>query len=116
MDIAALPIEQINRLEVPLEQNQGSIHLMIALTPCSGVSISDLCVCPLADPGEKEQIRERYVSIANSDSLKYILMIVIIMHKASLHMIVGSLSSRLHKDECKSFLFSTLQHNCFKIR
>lgn len=60
VDIAALPIEQINRLEVPLEQNQGSIHLMIALTPCLGVSISDLCVCPLADPGEREQIRERY--------------------------------------------------------
>lgn len=67
MDIAALPSEQINRLEVPLEQNQGSIHMIITLTPCSGVSISDLCVCPLADPGEREQIREKYVSIASSD-------------------------------------------------
>ncbi|XP_063781795.1 multiple C2 and transmembrane domain-containing protein 2 isoform X2 [Pseudophryne corroboree] len=60
VDLAGLPSEQINRLEVPLENNQGSIHLMIALTPCTGVSISDLCVCPLADPGEKEQIEERY--------------------------------------------------------
>ncbi|XP_075063809.1 multiple C2 and transmembrane domain-containing protein 2 isoform X1 [Mixophyes fleayi] len=60
VDIAGLPSEQTSRLEVPLEHNQGSIHLMIALTPCTGVSISDLCVCPLADPGEKEQIRDRY--------------------------------------------------------
>ncbi|KAM9312681.1 multiple C2 and transmembrane domain-containing protein 2 [Gastrophryne carolinensis] len=60
VDIAALPSELINRLEVPLEQNQGSIHMMITLTPCTGVSVSDLCVCPLADSEEREQIRERY--------------------------------------------------------
>nr|DBA31955.1 TPA: hypothetical protein GDO54_007709 [Pyxicephalus adspersus] len=70
VDIAALPSEQINRLEVPLEQNQGSIHMMIALTPCTGVSISDLCVCPLADPGEKEQIRERYCLKNSFQNLK----------------------------------------------
>ncbi|XP_073424860.1 multiple C2 and transmembrane domain-containing protein 2 isoform X1 [Dendrobates tinctorius] len=60
VDIAGLPIEHINRLEVPLESNHGSIHLMVVLTPCLGVSISDLCVCPLADPGEREQMQERY--------------------------------------------------------
>ncbi|XP_068131240.1 multiple C2 and transmembrane domain-containing protein 2 [Hyperolius riggenbachi] len=70
VDIAALPIEQIHRLEVPLEQNHGSIHLMIALTPCTGVSISDLCVCPLADPGEKEQISERYCLKNSFQNLK----------------------------------------------
>ncbi|XP_069841073.1 multiple C2 and transmembrane domain-containing protein 2 isoform X2 [Dendropsophus ebraccatus] len=60
VDIAGMPIEQVNRLEVPMESNQGSIHLLIVITPCSGVSISDLCVCPLADPMEKEQMQERY--------------------------------------------------------
>ncbi|KAM5171326.1 multiple C2 and transmembrane domain-containing protein 2 [Mantella aurantiaca] len=70
VDIAALPSEQINRLEVPLEQNQGSIHIMITLTPCSGVSISDLCVCPLADPGEREQIREKYCLKNSFQNLK----------------------------------------------
>ncbi|KAM8972753.1 multiple C2 and transmembrane domain-containing protein 2 isoform 2-T2 [Pelodytes ibericus] len=60
VDIAGLPIKQNNRLEVPLEKNQGSIHIIITLTPCTGVTISDLCVCPLADPSERAQIRERY--------------------------------------------------------
>ncbi|XP_053319213.1 multiple C2 and transmembrane domain-containing protein 2 [Spea bombifrons] len=60
VDIAALPLQKINRLELPLGNNQGSIHMMITLTPCTGVTISDLCVCPLADPSEQMQIEERY--------------------------------------------------------
>lgn len=70
VDIAGMPIEQVNRLEVPLESNQGSIHLLIVITPCSGVSISDLCVCPLADPGEREQVRERYCLKNSFQNLK----------------------------------------------
>ncbi|KAG8440694.1 hypothetical protein GDO86_006441 [Hymenochirus boettgeri] len=60
VDIAGLPYEQMNRMKLPLENNQGSIHMIIALVPCDGVSISDLCVCPLADPVERMQINERY--------------------------------------------------------
>ncbi|XP_073509418.1 multiple C2 and transmembrane domain-containing protein 2 [Phyllobates terribilis] len=70
VDIAGLPIEHINRLEVPLESHQGSIHLLMVLTPCSGVSISDLCVCPLADAGEREQMRERYCLKNSFQNLK----------------------------------------------
>lgn len=70
VDIAGMPIEQVNRLEVPLESNQGSIHLLMVITPCSGVSISDLCVCPLADPGEREQVRERYCLKNSFQNLK----------------------------------------------
>uniref|UniRef100_A0A8C5LZ91 Multiple C2 and transmembrane domain-containing protein 2 n=1 Tax=Leptobrachium leishanense TaxID=445787 RepID=A0A8C5LZ91_9ANUR len=60
VDIAGLPTHQANRLEVPLENNHGSVHLIITITPSCGVTISDLCVCPLADASEKAQIRERY--------------------------------------------------------
>ncbi|XP_053573600.1 multiple C2 and transmembrane domain-containing protein 2 [Bombina bombina] len=60
VEIAGLPIGQTSRMEVPLDNNQGSIHLMITLTPCVGVTISDICVCPLADPVEKEEINSRY--------------------------------------------------------
>ncbi|XP_056427838.1 multiple C2 and transmembrane domain-containing protein 2 [Hyla sarda] len=70
VDIAGMPIEHINRLEVPMESNQGSIHLMIVLTPCTGVSISDLCVCPLADTSEREQLRERYCIKNSFQNLK----------------------------------------------
>nr|KAF6410944.1 multiple C2 and transmembrane domain containing 2 [Rousettus aegyptiacus] len=34
--------------------------MLVTLTPCAGVSISDLCVCPLADPSERKQIAQRY--------------------------------------------------------
>ncbi|XP_027426899.1 multiple C2 and transmembrane domain-containing protein 2 isoform X2 [Zalophus californianus] len=60
VDIAALPLKQANCLELPLESCLGALLMLITLTPCAGVSISDLCVCPLADPGERKQIAQRY--------------------------------------------------------
>ncbi|XP_068954611.1 multiple C2 and transmembrane domain-containing protein 2 isoform X1 [Petaurus breviceps papuanus] len=60
VDIAALPLKQDNCLELPLENRLGSLLILITLTPCSGVSVSDLCVCPLADPSERKQISQRY--------------------------------------------------------
>lgn len=62
VDIAALPLKQANCLELPLESCLGALLMLITLTPCAGVSVSDLCVCPLADPGERKQIAQRYVS------------------------------------------------------
>ncbi|XP_062060526.1 multiple C2 and transmembrane domain-containing protein 2 isoform X2 [Lepus europaeus] len=60
VDISALPLKQDNCLELPLDNCVGALLLLITLTPCAGVSISDLCVCPLADPSEREQITQRY--------------------------------------------------------
>ncbi|XP_038602199.1 multiple C2 and transmembrane domain-containing protein 2 isoform X2 [Tachyglossus aculeatus] len=60
VDIAVLPLKQANCLELPLENQLGSLLMLITLTPCSGVSISDLCVCPLADPSERKQISQQY--------------------------------------------------------
>uniref|UniRef100_A0A5F9DPE0 Multiple C2 and transmembrane domain-containing protein 2 n=1 Tax=Oryctolagus cuniculus TaxID=9986 RepID=A0A5F9DPE0_RABIT len=60
VDISALPLKQDNCLELPLDNCVGALLLLITLTPCAGVSISDLCVCPLADPSEREQIAQRY--------------------------------------------------------
>ncbi|XP_040825006.1 multiple C2 and transmembrane domain-containing protein 2 isoform X2 [Ochotona curzoniae] len=60
VDISSLPLKQDNCLELPLESCSGALLLLITLTPCAGVSISDLCVCPLADPSEREQIARRY--------------------------------------------------------
>uniref|UniRef100_A0A7N4P923 Multiple C2 and transmembrane domain-containing protein 2 n=1 Tax=Sarcophilus harrisii TaxID=9305 RepID=A0A7N4P923_SARHA len=60
VDIAALPLKQDNCLELPLENRLGSLLMLITLTPCSGVSVSDLCVCPLADPSERKQISQRF--------------------------------------------------------
>ncbi|TFK13142.1 inositol hexakisphosphate and diphosphoinositol-pentakisphosphate kinase 2 [Platysternon megacephalum] len=60
VDITALPSKQTNVLELPMEKHLGSLLMLIAVTPCSGVSISDLCVCPLGDPSERKQISQRY--------------------------------------------------------
>ncbi|KFW63154.1 Multiple C2 and transmembrane domain-containing protein 2, partial [Pygoscelis adeliae] len=60
VDITALPTKQTNCLELPLEKHPGSLLMLIAVAPCTGVSISDLCVCPLGDPSERQQISQRY--------------------------------------------------------
>ncbi|KFP88450.1 Multiple C2 and transmembrane domain-containing protein 2, partial [Apaloderma vittatum] len=60
VDIAALPTKQTNCLELPLEKHPGSLLMLITVAPCTGVSISDLCVCPLGDPSERQQISQRY--------------------------------------------------------
>ncbi|XP_019493392.1 PREDICTED: multiple C2 and transmembrane domain-containing protein 2 [Hipposideros armiger] len=60
VDIAALPLRQVNFLELPLDSCPGSLLTLVTLTPCAGVSISDLCVCPLADSSERKQVVQRY--------------------------------------------------------
>ncbi|XP_038169350.1 multiple C2 and transmembrane domain-containing protein 2 [Arvicola amphibius] len=60
VDISALPLKQDNCLELPLDSCLGALLMLITLTPCTGVSISDLCVCPLEDPSERKQISQRY--------------------------------------------------------
>ncbi|XP_064932722.1 multiple C2 and transmembrane domain-containing protein 2 isoform X2 [Columba livia] len=65
VDITALPMKQTNCLELPLEKHPGSLLMLVAVAPCTGVSISDLCVCPLGDPSERQQIAQHY-SIKNS--------------------------------------------------
>ncbi|XP_051062450.1 multiple C2 and transmembrane domain-containing protein 2 [Phodopus roborovskii] len=67
VDISALPLKQDNCLELPLESCLGALIMLITVTPCIGVSISDLCVCPLEDPSERKQISQRY---AFQNSLK----------------------------------------------
>ncbi|XP_054417861.1 multiple C2 and transmembrane domain-containing protein 2 isoform X1 [Pteronotus mesoamericanus] len=65
VDIAALPLKQSNCLELPLDSCLGALLMLITLTPSVGVSVSDLCVCPLADPSERKQMDQRY-SLQNS--------------------------------------------------
>ncbi|XP_050005084.1 multiple C2 and transmembrane domain-containing protein 2 isoform X1 [Alexandromys fortis] len=60
VDISGLPLKQDNCLELPLDSCLGALLMLITLTPCTGVSISDLCVCPLEDPSERKQISQRY--------------------------------------------------------
>uniref|UniRef100_A0A0K8RXL5 Multiple C2 and transmembrane domain-containing protein 2 n=1 Tax=Crotalus horridus TaxID=35024 RepID=A0A0K8RXL5_CROHD len=65
VDVGGLSDKQANRLELPLEKQPGFLVMVISIAPCLGVSISDLCVCPLGDPNERKQIFQRY-SLRNS--------------------------------------------------
>ncbi|KAH0620072.1 hypothetical protein JD844_014646 [Phrynosoma platyrhinos] len=60
VDVMALPGEQTSYLELPLEKQPGSLLIAISVAPCLGVSISDVCVCPLGNPNERKQISQRY--------------------------------------------------------
>nr|XP_056721692.1 multiple C2 and transmembrane domain-containing protein 2 isoform X2 [Euleptes europaea] len=60
VDIVALPDKWANRLELALEKQPGSLLVVVSVAPCSGVSISDLCISPLGDPNERKQISQRY--------------------------------------------------------
>uniref|UniRef100_A0A670ZIC2 Multiple C2 and transmembrane domain containing 2 n=1 Tax=Pseudonaja textilis TaxID=8673 RepID=A0A670ZIC2_PSETE len=65
VDVGGLSEKQANFLELPLEKQPGFLMMVISVAPCLGVSISDLCVCPLGDPSERKQIVQRY-SFRNS--------------------------------------------------
>nr|XP_014342392.1 PREDICTED: multiple C2 and transmembrane domain-containing protein 2 [Latimeria chalumnae] len=60
VDLTTLPHEQKNRLELPLENSQGSVLVLVTVNACTEVSISDLYACPLEDPTEREQMVQRY--------------------------------------------------------
>uniref|UniRef100_A0ACB8E756 Multiple C2 and transmembrane domain-containing protein 2 n=1 Tax=Sphaerodactylus townsendi TaxID=933632 RepID=A0ACB8E756_9SAUR len=65
VDVGALPGKRANRLELALEKQPGSLLVVVSVAPCSGVSVSDLCISPLGDPNERKQISQRY-SLWNS--------------------------------------------------
>ncbi|MBN3312360.1 MCTP2 protein, partial [Atractosteus spatula] len=41
-------------------ESRGKVVFLVSLTPCTGVSIGDLCAPPLEEPAERTQILERY--------------------------------------------------------
>ncbi|XP_078468681.1 multiple C2 and transmembrane domain-containing protein 1 isoform X2 [Lampetra fluviatilis] len=59
-ELATLTKEQTHRLEVPLEEGEGSLLLLLTLTASSAVAITDLCASPLGDAGERRSVVQRY--------------------------------------------------------
>uniref|UniRef100_A0A4W3H6V7 Multiple C2 and transmembrane domain containing 2 n=1 Tax=Callorhinchus milii TaxID=7868 RepID=A0A4W3H6V7_CALMI len=60
VDLVMLPKGQINHLELPLENEQGSLLLLVTLKVFTGIAISDLCASPLDDVNERKQIIQSY--------------------------------------------------------
>ncbi|XP_072244239.1 multiple C2 and transmembrane domain-containing protein 1 isoform X4 [Leuresthes tenuis] len=60
IDLSLLSKEQTYKLDLPLEESEGVLVLLVTLTASAAVSISDLSVNILDDPHERHQIMQRY--------------------------------------------------------
>uniref|UniRef100_A0AAY4AI48 C2 domain-containing protein n=1 Tax=Denticeps clupeoides TaxID=299321 RepID=A0AAY4AI48_9TELE len=65
IDLSQLPKEQTHRLDLPLDEGEGSLVLLVTLTASAAVSIADLSVNMLDDPHERHEITQRYVSVCS---------------------------------------------------
>lgn len=61
VDLSTLSKEQTHKLELPLEEGEGWLVLLVTLTASAAVTISDLSVSSLEDQKEREEILKRYV-------------------------------------------------------
>ncbi|XP_028270927.1 multiple C2 and transmembrane domain-containing protein 1 [Parambassis ranga] len=60
IDLSLLSKEHTHKLDLPLEEGEGLLVLLVTLTASAAVSISDLSVNMLDDPHERHQIMQRY--------------------------------------------------------
>ncbi|NWT83052.1 MCTP1 protein, partial [Lanius ludovicianus] len=60
VDLSTLSKEQTHKLEMPLEEGEGYLVLLVTLTASAAVTISDLSINSLDDQKEREEILKRY--------------------------------------------------------
>ncbi|XP_045560272.1 multiple C2 and transmembrane domain-containing protein 1 isoform X9 [Salmo salar] len=70
IDLSPLSKEHTHKLDVPLEEGEGMLVLLVTLTGAAAVSISDLSVNILDDPHERHQILQRYSVLRSFHNLK----------------------------------------------
>ncbi|KAL1256767.1 hypothetical protein QQF64_012312, partial [Cirrhinus molitorella] len=60
IDLTRLPVKQRQLYTYELDPNKGKLVFLVTLTPCSGVSISDIQSSPLDNPKTFEEMQEKY--------------------------------------------------------
>ncbi|KAL2294714.1 hypothetical protein Nmel_008457 [Mimus melanotis] len=60
IDLSTLSKEQTHKLDMPLEEGEGYLVLLVTLTASAAVTISDLSINSLEDQKEREEILKRY--------------------------------------------------------
>ncbi|XP_027136890.1 multiple C2 and transmembrane domain-containing protein 1 isoform X3 [Larimichthys crocea] len=70
VDLSTLAKDCTHHLDLPLEESQGFVVLLVRLTALPHVSIADLCATPLNHPQEREEILERYHVSKSLNNLK----------------------------------------------
>ncbi|XP_062873797.1 multiple C2 and transmembrane domain-containing protein 1-like [Trichomycterus rosablanca] len=70
VDLSHLSKECTHRLDLPLEEGEGTLVLLVTLTASAAVSISDLSVNMLDDPHERREIMHRYGLLRSFHNMK----------------------------------------------
>ncbi|KAK2532944.1 Mctp1 [Columba guinea] len=70
VDLSTLSKEQTHKLELPLEEGEGWLVLLVTLTASAAVTISDLSVSSLEDQKEREEILKRYSLMSMFHNMK----------------------------------------------
>ncbi|XP_015668174.1 multiple C2 and transmembrane domain-containing protein 1 isoform X1 [Protobothrops mucrosquamatus] len=60
IDLSTLSKEHTHKLELPLEEGEGHLVLLVTLTASAAVTISELSMNALEDPKEQKEILKRY--------------------------------------------------------
>uniref|UniRef100_A0A4W4G225 C2 domain-containing protein n=1 Tax=Electrophorus electricus TaxID=8005 RepID=A0A4W4G225_ELEEL len=70
VDISLLSKECTHRLDLSLEEGEGTLALLVTLTASAAVSIADLSVNVLDDPRERKEILHRYSLLRSFNNIK----------------------------------------------
>ncbi|XP_053263979.1 multiple C2 and transmembrane domain-containing protein 1 isoform X3 [Podarcis raffonei] len=70
VDLSTLSKEQTHKLELPLEEGEGFLVLLVTLTASAAVSIADLPINALEDLKEQEEILKRYSLVRMFHNMK----------------------------------------------
>ncbi|KAF7250655.1 Multiple C2 and transmembrane domain-containing protein 1 [Varanus komodoensis] len=70
VDLSTLSKEQTHKLQLPLEEGEGYLVLLVTLTASATVSISDLSINALEDPKEQEELLKRYSLVRMFHNIK----------------------------------------------
>ncbi|XP_050966039.1 multiple C2 and transmembrane domain-containing protein 1 isoform X4 [Labeo rohita] len=70
VDLSVLSKECTHRLDLPLEEGEGTLVLLVTLTASAAVSIADLSVNVLDDPHERKEILHRYSLLRSFHNIK----------------------------------------------
>ncbi|NXT19276.1 MCTP1 protein, partial [Syrrhaptes paradoxus] len=70
VDLSTLSKEQTHKLEMPLEEGEGCLVLLVTLTASAAVTISDLSINSLEDQKERAEILKRYSPMAMFHNMK----------------------------------------------
>ncbi|XP_053336869.1 multiple C2 and transmembrane domain-containing protein 1 isoform X3 [Clarias gariepinus] len=70
VDLSLLSKECTHKLDLPLEEGEGMLVLLVTLTASAAVSISDLSVNMFDDPHERREILHRYSLLRSFHNIK----------------------------------------------